>query len=371
MLNSLVRLLNVNKGFDTAGLLTFNVVLPKVYPDKDSMIRVHEQVSSRLRGMPGVQAVSMVNQVPLGRMGLQGDFRIEGLDISYQNAWSKKVISGPDYFSTLGIPLLAGREFAESDSSKVRNVAIINEALARKYFGDEDPLGRRLSIDSDSNRNPIWREIVGIARDFKQESLSSSFEPAIFVPYAQTSKLFWLDFATFVVRTRGDLTGMTAAVQREIQAIDPDLPAFAVKPMSEVVSDSVSDPRFNLLVFGAFAGLALVLATVGIYGVISYSVTQRTREMGIRIAIGASPREVVLMVVKQGAMLGLIGIAIGLAAAFALTRMVSSLLFGVTATDPFTFGCVATLLMTVALLASLLPARRASKVDPIVALRYE
>jgi putative ABC transport system permease protein len=164
---------------------------------------------------------------------------------------------------------------------------------------------------------------------------------------------------------------MTAAVQREIQAIDPDLPAFAVKPMSEVVSDSVSDPRFNLLVFGAFAGLALVLATVGIYGVISYSVTQRTREMGIRIAIGASPREVVLMVVKQGAMLGLIGIAIGLAAAFALTRMVSSLLFGVTATDPFTFGCVATLLMTVALLASLLPARRASKVDPIVALRYE
>jgi putative ABC transport system permease protein len=371
MLNSLVRLLSVDKGFDPSRLLTFNVVLPKVYPDKDAMIRLYAEASSRLRAIPGVRSVSTVNQVPLGKMGLQGDFRIEGMDLSNQNPWSRKVMSGSGYFNTLGIPLLAGREFDDSDNGNARSVAVVNEAFVRRYFGDEDPLGRRLSIDSDTNRNPIWREIVGVARDFKQESLSSSFEPAIFVPYAQTSKVFWLDFATFVVRTQGEPAGMSAAVQTEIQAIDPDLPAFAVQPMSEVISDSVSDPRFNLMVFGVFAGLALVLATVGIYGVISYSVTQRTREIGIRMAIGASPAGVVRMVVKQGAALGLIGICIGLGGAFALTRLISTLLFGIEATDPLTFGCVAALLMTVALLASMLPARRASKVDPMVALRYE
>jgi putative ABC transport system permease protein len=380
MLNSLVRLLNVNKGFDPDGLLTFNVVLPggdfrrdggTESRTRDTMVGFYKEAIARLNAVPGVSVATTVNQLPLGEMGLRGGFEIENMASLDESWWARKVITGPGYFRAMRIPVKGGREFEDVDTDASRNVAVVNEAFARKYLDGGDPLGRRVAIDSDSNREPVWREVVGIVGDFKQATLGSEFEPAIFVPFAQTSRMFWLDSSTFVVRTEVDPKSLALTVQREIQAVDPEIPAFSVRTMNEVIADSASDPRFNATLFAVFAGLALVLAGVGIYGVISYSVTLRTHEMGIRLAIGASPGELVKMVVAQGALLASMGTGLGLVAAYALTRLMKSLLFGIEATDPATFVGVTALLMVVAIVASFIPARRAARVDPMVALRYE
>jgi putative ABC transport system permease protein len=304
-------------------------------------------------------------------MKLNGDFLIEGQQPFPDGVFAAKIIMGVDYFRALSIPLLSGREFTESDTSTSNNVAIINESFARRFFEGESPIGKRLSLDEDAKGQPIWREIVGVVSDVKQDGLASELQPAIFAPYAQTSKLFFLRFMTFVIRTADEPTNMAAIVQREIQKVDANLPAYDVKTMRQVISDSVSDPRFNALLLAVFAGLALVLAAVGIYGVISYSVTQRTHELGIRMALGAEPRDIMRLVVGQGISMALAGIVIGVGLALAVTRVIASFLFGVSATDPATFVVVSLILAGVALGASFVPARRATKVDPMVALRYE
>jgi putative ABC transport system permease protein len=371
MLNSLLRLLNVNKGFDPNNLLTMNVSLPSAYRTSDRMSAFYSDALRRLNETPGVVTASSVNQLPLGSMGLMGDFQVEGERLTDDSAWARKVITGDRYFETMRIPLLRGREFDERDNVKSEPVAVVNETFALANFGQEDPLGRRISIDQDSQQQPIWRKIVGITSDVAQGGLTQGREPAIFVPYSQTSKPFWLDFTTFVIRTDRDPEGVAAAAEGQIRAVDPDLPAYSVRTMRQVILDSVSDPRFDALLLAVFAALALSLAAVGIYGVISYSVAQRTHEMGIRMALGAAPGDVVRLVARQGVGLATVGVGLGLLGALGLTRFVSSLLYGISATDTLTFGAVAAFLMMVALVATLVPARRASKVDPIVALRWE
>jgi len=269
----------------------------------------------------------------------------------------------PDYFRTMGIALSRGRMFTEADGANAPPVGIINETAARRYWPDEDPIGKRLKIDTD---NP-WMEIVGIVADVHHMGLDSQPRPELYVPYLQDS---W-PFMTIVVRSTGSTASLANMMRTEVWAIDEDLPVPDIKTMDQLLSDSVARRRFNMLLLGIFGGVALVLAAVGIYGVMSYSVTQRTHEIGIRMALGASQSDVLRLVIGQGMGLALIGVGIGLGAAVALTRVLTSLLFGVGATDPATFVIITSVLTGVALVACFVPACRAMNVDPMVALRYE
>jgi putative ABC transport system permease protein len=370
MLNSLVRLLNVDKGFDPDNLLTFNVALPATYKTPEQIKAFYQEALRRIERLPGVSSAGTVDQLPLGDMGLRGDFQFEGQPPQEGN-WASKIFTSGDYFSAMRIPLSGGRGFDASDSPLSKNVAMINEAFARKYCGDINPLGQRLSIDNDAKRQPIWREVVGVVEDIKQTSLGEESEPAIFVPHLQTGRIFWLSFATFVVRSEVDPTQLALSVQREIQTIDSNLPAFGIRTMEQVVSDSVSDARFNSLLIAVFAGVAMILAVVGVYGVVSYSVTQRTREVGIRMAVGAAPSDIVKLIVGQGMFLSIAGILLGLGLAFGVTRLITTLLFGITPTDWPTFTFVSFTLILATLIACVIPGRRAMRVDPLVALRQE
>jgi putative ABC transport system permease protein len=265
------------------------------------------------------------------------------------------------YFKALRIPLLRGRNFTEQEVKQSAKVLVISELLASQVFPNEEPLGKRLIMMME--KDP-W-EIIGVVGDIRHRSLESQPFPAMYMPSNQTGG------TNLVIRTQGDPANLAAAVRKEVQAIDPDQPVAAVRTMDEWVDTSVAQPRYRTALLGLLALLALVLASTGIYGVMSYSVAQRTHEIGVRMALGAKRLDVLSMVVRQGMVLVVSGVAIGLLGAFALTRVMSSLLFGVTAKDPITFVVVATLLTLVAFVACYIPARRATKVDPLVALRYE
>jgi putative ABC transport system permease protein len=271
----------------------------------------------------------------------------------------------PDYFKAMGIPLLKGRAFTDQERADAPRALIINEALARKYFPGEDPIGKRLGFDEAEKQ--VWWEVVGVVGNVKHKRLDLEAKPELFFPYEQQPQ----NFLSMVVRTSQDPGGMAGAVRSQVLSLDPEQPVFDIKTMDERLSKSVSQSRFITLLLAAFSGLALILSAVGVYGVMSYTVTQRTHEIGIRMALGAQAGDVLRLVLGQGMKLTLIGVGLGLAAALLLTRVMASLLYGVTATDPLTFVAVAALLSAVALLACFIPARRALKVDPMVALRYE
>ena len=272
----------------------------------------------------------------------------------------------PGYFRAMGIRLVRGREFTWADYDKAPPVAIVSEVVARQYWPGKNPIGKRLSIDYEGDK-PVWRQIVGVVKDTKHDDLTDPMRPVIYVPLAQSS----FPFLVLAVRAHGDPGGLTAAVRRAVAAVRPDQPLFLVETMEHVVSDSLSRRRFQTLVLGIFAAIALTLATVGIYAVLSFTVTQRTHEIAIRIALGARQSEVAVIVLRRGFLLALNGCAIGFVSALALARLLSGLLYGVTATDPMTFIVIPFVLMVVALLACYLPARRAMRVDPMAALRYE
>ncbi|MEK6300044.1 MAG: ABC transporter permease [Acidobacteriota bacterium] len=366
MIKSFVRLERVNPGFETRNVHTVRLSLPAAqYPDSQRRAAFFQQVVQRLQSIPGVESAAAISRLPLtpgnsGRgviiAGRPTDGSGDGPNADY------RVISR-DYFRTIGVPLLKGRAFTEADNADAPPVAIINERMARLYWTDEDPLGQRLRIESDDP----WMEIIGVVGDVKHLGPDAESRPEFYVPYLNDP---W-PFMTALVRSAGSPKSLADAMRNEVWAVDKDLPVPDIKTMEQLLSASVARRRFNMLLLGIFAGVALVLAAVGIYGVISYSVTQRTHEIGIRMALGAKPSDVVKLVVGQGIVLALTGVGIGLAGAFALTRVLASLLFEVGTTDLATFATISLLLTGVALGACFIPARRAAKVDPMIALRYE
>jgi predicted permease len=371
LMKSFVLLMRVNPGFDAQSVLTMNLLLPEArYRNETQMKAFYDQSLERIRALPGVQAAGMISfGLPLGDNFLSGDFTVEGQPAPPPGASASKPLVSADYFRALGIPLLQGRSFTESDGAQAPRVAIISQSLAHRFFPRQDPLGRRLDVGFGGR--PLLYTIVGVAGDVKEWGLSARAPMIIYVPYAQAPLPFLLSAAALVVRTAGDPTSLAGAVRHAVQSIDQEMPLFNVASMQQLLYKSVAEPRFNLLLFGVFAALALFLAVVGMYSVMSYSVVQRTHEIGIRRALGARESDVLRLVVGQGLKLSLAGVAIGLAGALALTRMLATLLYGIRPADPITFCWVALLLAIVALLACFVPARRAMRVDPNVALRYE
>jgi putative ABC transport system permease protein len=265
----------------------------------------------------------------------------------------------------MGIPLLRGRNFTSDELREPRQKILINEVLARTYFASEDPIGQRLDVGMFEKPTPA--EIIGVVGNVRYDSLVDESPPAVYFPHPDLA----YSFMTLVVRTDGEPAAIAPAIQREIRTLDPNQPVSDLRTMNQVMSEWVSRSRFNTLLLGLFAGLATLLSAVGIFGVMNYSVALRTRELGLRLAVGAQPRQVLLLVLKQGLLLTIAGVILGLAAAFALTRLLSGLLFGVAAVDVTTFATISLLLVVVSLLACYLPARRAMRIDPLTALRYE
>jgi putative ABC transport system permease protein len=370
MLKSLDRLLEVNPGFDTKNLLTFNLSLsPNKYSEASRGIAFHEQLLARINSLPGVKGVASTDLLPLSGGGNTGSFLVEGRPAPApgdKNEGHLRTIS-PDYFSVMRIPLVEGRFFNERDNMNTPNVLIINKAMADRVFPDGTAVGSRVAFIFDSAKQP-W-EIIGVVGSENVTSLDARITPMVYFSYLQDGS----GQIGVVVRTEDDPASLIGAVRSEVSALDPDLPVYGEMTMEQLIANSPSTflRRYPALLIGAFALAAVGLAMLGIYGVISYSVTQRTHEIGIRMALGARGTDVLRLIVGQSMLLALAGIGSGIVGALALTRIMQSLLFGVSATDPVTFIITSLVLTGVALGACVVPARRATKVDPMIALRYE
>jgi putative ABC transport system permease protein len=370
LIQSLWRLRQVKPGFQSDHVLTFNVAVPEVKYDGAKQVQFFEDLKSRLQALPGVQAAAFVEPLPLGGDHFTLSFETEGRPIAKGDQPSADFfLVDPGYFQTMGIPQIKGRNFTDRDQHKTSQVIIVSETFARQFFPGEDPIGKRIKpgISTFEDEKSQMREIVGVVGDVKNQSLALDPKPAFYVPHSQ------VPFSQMVVvlKTSTEPQSLIPTVTKEVASMDKELPVFGAKTLDEYLAASIAAPRFNTTLLAIFASVALVLTIVGLYGVMSYSVAQRTNEIGIRMALGAQTRDVLSMIVRQGLLLVLLGLAIGLAGAFGLMKLISSLLFGVTTKDPWTFAAVAGLLAAVALLACYLPARRATKVDPMEALRYE
>jgi putative ABC transport system permease protein len=369
LIKSLWRLQKVNSGLQPQNVLTFNVGLPEKY-NYEKQARFFIDLKSRLEALPGVQSASSVLPLPLSGDRFVISFEIEGRPMAPKDHPSGDFFAaGVGYFRAMGIPIIKGRDFDDRDRYGSTPVVIITETLARQFFPNEDPIGKRIKpgINTIEGDKTTMREIIGVVGDVRNRSLDTAPKQAYYVPQTQVP----FDQMVMVVKTLDDPHNLISAATKQVAAMDQDIPVFGVKTMEEYLSTSVAAPRFSTTLLTIFAGVALVLTVVGLYGVMSYSVAQRRNEIGIRLALGAQSRDVLLMIVKQGSLLIGLGLVIGLSGAFALTRLIASMLFGVTAKDPLTFTAVGALLAAVALLACYVPAWRATKVDPMEALRYE
>ncbi|PYT72564.1 MAG: hypothetical protein DMG39_09505 [Acidobacteria bacterium] len=372
LVRSFLRLEQVRLGFQPEGLLTFRVI-PRGdrYNELTQRTIFYHQVIEKLRALPGVQSAAAVRFIPLTLATGRKDFMIEGRAPSGpgQLPLAAYDIVTPEYFHTMHVPLLEGRDFFWSDSPQTQPVAIINEAMAKHYWPGEDPLGKRFHLYGRDDNFP-WMTIIGVVADVREFSPTREAEPIMYFPIAQFAYPDGI-LRDWVVRTTGDPVRIASSVPAAVWSVDKNLPVTRMRTMEEVRSISLASQRMNLLLFGLFAALALALATIGIYGVLAYSVAQRTREIGIRLALGAHRKDVLRLVISQGMRLASLGILLGLFGAFALTRLMSGMIYGVSSTDPVTFVAVAALLGVVAIAACYIPARRATRVDPMVALRYE
>jgi putative ABC transport system permease protein len=376
LLRSFFHLLKVNPGFDSNHVLVARIWLPVPNnPDLDpyrapgkrpAFVR---EVLGKLRSIPGVQyaAIGGGNGVPLIGPHNKNTFTIEERADEGSNLPLAQIDNvSPDYFRVLGVPLIKGRFFADTEDEKGQRVAIIDETMAARYWPNSDPIDKRLKFGGRASQAP-WMTVVGVVGKIKTEGFDQADQPRVYV-----SSLQGAGYALAVyLKTTPNPESLSQPLLQQVQSVDPNLPVFGIQKLEDVVSTSLANRRFAVQMIGLFGCVALLLAGIGIYGVMSYMVTQRTHEIGIRLALGVQARDVLNMVVRQGLTLAVIGVGIGLIGAFALTRLMSSLLFGVSATDPLTFALIAVLLTGVALLACYLPARRATKVDPLVALRYE
>jgi putative ABC transport system permease protein len=361
LVKSFVRLMDVNPGFDPDHLLTFNLGLPSS-TDAVHQLAFYQEVVQRLQALPGVQAVGAVSRLPLAGGNSSRSFDLPGIEKDYD---ADIRVSTPDYFRAMGIPLLKGRSFSESDLGSSLNLAIINEALARTVFPGQDPIGKQLTKFGPDN---LTLQIIGVVGNVRHVGLDTAPHSEIYQLLGQAQ---WPSMFVAIRSATSDATSVTSAAQNVVWSVNKDVPLANIRTMQEVIANSVQRRRFSMLLLTIFAAVAMLLAAIGLYGVMSYSVAQRTKEIGIRMALGARRPDVVTLVVKQGMALVLMGIAAGTILALGMTRLISGMLFGITATDPLTFAAVAALLGAVAFLANYLPARRAAKVDPMVALRYE
>jgi putative ABC transport system permease protein len=365
------RLTSVAPGFNPENVVTMRVDLPEArYKTVPPQTQFREQVLANINNLPGVQA-AMVSELPLGGNAINHNFIIEGrpaIPRGDEPELYSRAIMG-DYFKVLGIPLLRGRDLTRDDRAGTPAVGVINDSMARQYFPGQDPIGARIRWAREDTVD--WITIVGVVGNVRHFGLANSEEPAIYTPYAQSGQ-DWKRWSEFVVRTPGKMEpGMISQLKKMVWKVDPSIPVTQVRSMAEVMSVSLAEQRFNSLLLGIFAGIALLLAIVGLYGVLAFSVAQRTREIGIRMALGAQARDVLRLVLRQGLALSVLGVAVGILASLTGTRVLRGLLYGVAPTDPATFAAVALLLVAVALVACLIPARRAMKVEPVVALRHE
>jgi putative ABC transport system permease protein len=367
LIRSFARLANVNPGFDAPHVLTMQLATGGRFPDNQKFAEFNVQMLERVRAIPGVEAAGTSHFLPLGKIiPATGFWRADHPRPAHgEESITEVLVVMPGYFAAMNIPILGGRVFDDHDRASTTPQVVINQTVARQLYPGENPVGKSLYVQWGHENVPY--EIAGVVGDVRQKGLGTDPKAGVFISNLQEPS----GPSNLVVRTHGDPKMLALAIQKEIHTIDRDIPISGVKTMDEYVSASVAAPRFNTILLGVFAALALVLAAVGIFGVISYSVAQRTQELGIRRALGADSWSVMRLVLTQGIGLAGIGLAIGLAGAFAVTRLLESLLFGITATDPATFSVVAAILVAVAFLASYLPARRAAAVDPMVALRYE
>jgi len=376
MVKSFIVLQNVDPGFTTENLLSLRVLLPpERYTEPQQKRGFFTELVQRVAALPGVETVSAVTYLPLSGSRNDRSFSIEGRPgMSGRPGESQPpadyVGISENYFEVMQTPIVEGRRFNEADSREPA-AAIINDTMARRFWPDQDAIGERIRLGNLESPFP-WMTIVGVVKDMRHSGLDAEVNPTIFVPYLQPRlPAFAVGSMFLVVRSKVDPASLVAPVRAEVLAMDKDQPITNVNTMRQRLAESTAERRFQMLLFSLFGGAALILAAIGIYGVMSYTVTRRTREIGIRLAVGARPRDVLFLVMRQGMMLTLAGTVIGMLAAFGLTRLLTSLLFRVSATDPLTFAGVAALLVAVALLACWIPARRATKVDPMIALRYE
>jgi putative ABC transport system permease protein len=369
LMKSFARLLDVEPGFNPENVLTFQLQLadlePSRYAREEERAAFVQQLMDRLRVLPGVENAGGVLALPLSGASESTDVVLEGRESTpfEQSPEADYTIVTANYFETLQIPLLQGRDFNAQDKRDALRVIVINDILAQRLWPGQEPIGKRLRVGFEREQ----REVIGVVGSIKQTTLDAVARPAMYLPHSQAPN----SGMTVVVRTLGEPLSMAAAVREEVRAIDKDVPVSEVKTMERVLGASVAQPRFSMLLVGLFAALALILSAVGIYGVMSYSVSRRAHEIGVRMALGAGAAQVLKLVLKDGMTLALAGIGLGLLGAFALTRLMASLLFEVSAKDPGTFAGVAVFLGVVAFIACYIPARRATKVDPLTALRNE
>jgi putative ABC transport system permease protein len=369
MIKSFLRLQRVNIGLNAKNVLTAGVNLPeKKYPELEQRAAFFKQLVERVRSLPGVQAASATATLPLNGGTWGRSLTVEGYPVLSvgQAPIIQHTVVTPGYFRTMGIALLSGRDFNDADAKGAPDVTIIDERLAREYWPNESPIGKRVRFGPPEDNEP-WHTVVGVVGTVRHQRMQEDTRMSVYLPHQKIQ----VSGLALVVRTTSDPKKLTGAIRREVRQLDPDLPVSDVATMEEVVAESIWQPRLYATLFAAFAGGALILALIGIYGVMAFLVQTRTHEIGIRMALGATARDVFKLIVGRGMKLTVFGVLVGVGGAIALTRLMHSLLFNTSATDPFTFILISILLSLAALLACYIPARRAAKVDPLVALRYE
>jgi putative ABC transport system permease protein len=370
LVRSFVTLRSVDPGFRGESVLTFGIQLPDAaYDTEQKRVEFHDRLVERLEALPGARSAAVVSVIPLGNRASWQSFEVAGREpAEHGNEPVLQVLAAtPDYHRTLSIPLLAGRGLVPEDRSGAPRVAVLNESAVRRFFPDANPIGARITFDDLAADSVTWWEVVGVVGDVRQMSLEEGENPAVYLPEAQVGE----SVVDVVVRTAVPPMALAGPVKQAVAALDPNVPVSGLRPLQDAVARSVSQPRFYMTLLSIFAAVALALATIGIFGVVRYAVAQRTREIGIRMALGADSRSVIRLVVGGALTLAGAGVGLGVLGALAGTRLLSSLLYGVSPTDPLTFVAVGALLFAAALLASLLPARRATRLDPNVALRAE
>ncbi len=367
---SFIRLLRIDPGFSADNVLTLQVHVYNLNPEPQQQVAYFDQVLERVTSLPGVQSAGAVSAPPFvgeGSIEIDNPFVIEGRQPppAGQEPTAYHTVVTSDYFRTLSIPVVNGRTFTRADSQQSLPVAVINSTMARRFWENEDPVGKRITLRW--SNQPLTTEIVGVVGDVLHTGLDSNPRPEIFLHLPQAP----FGSMTFVVRTQNDPLALLPAIKKEVWSVNKDQPIYSIKTEEQLISASLGERRFSLFLIGLFGVVSLVLAGVGLYGLISISTSQRTQEIGVRIALGAQSSSILKMVMGEGLLLALLGVAVGVGGSLLLTRFLSKMLFGITPTDPFTFAFISLVLVVVALLASYVPAHRATRVDPLIALRQE